>query len=108
MIIDKLLEQRAQIKKIYPKTILLFRIGDFYEAYAEDAEAMSEICYTVLTSRPTSNGRVWMTGVPHHAIDSYRKVLTEAGRYIGLVDQNIADQQFQPMFDAIEKKKNDR
>ena len=60
--------QYLQIKKQYPDTIVLFRLGDFYETFDEDAKVVAQACDIVLTSRPVGKGqRVPLAGVPYHA-----------------------------------------
>ena len=81
-------KQYLQIKKQYPDAIVLFRLGDFYETFDEDAKLVSQVCDIVLTSRPVSGKqRVPMAGVPHHAVDSYIAKLINAGYKVAIVDQ---------------------
>lgn len=77
-------EQFESIKKQYPDAMLLFRCGDFYEIYNEDAEAASEILHITLTKR--GNG-TQMCGFPHHALDSYLPRLVRAGKRVAICDQ---------------------
>jgi DNA mismatch repair protein MutS len=81
-------KQYLEIKKRYPDAIVLFRLGDFYETFDEDAKLVSQVCDIVLTSRPVSRKqRVPMAGVPHHAVDSYIAKLINAGHKVAIVDQ---------------------
>ncbi|MFO7880911.1 MAG: DNA mismatch repair protein MutS [Kosmotogaceae bacterium] len=78
-----MMEQYQNIKNKYEDALLLFRLGDFYEAFFEDAKLLSEATQIVLTSR---NGYP-MAGVPYHSIDQYLKKLIEAGYKIAICDQ---------------------
>lgn len=85
-------KQYLQIKRDYPNIILLFRLGDFYETFDEDARTISEVCDIVLTSRPVAKDeRVPLAGVPHHAVDSYIARLIAAGHKVAIVEQ-VGDQ----------------
>jgi len=80
--------QYLQIKKQYPDTIVLFRLGDFYETFDEDAKTVAKVCDIVLTSRPVGKGqRVPLAGVPYHAIDGYLAKLIKAGHKVAIVEQ---------------------
>jgi DNA mismatch repair protein MutS len=80
--------QYLEIKRRYPDAIVLFRLGDFYETFDEDAKVVSQICDIVLTSRPvTKKQRVPLAGVPHHAVDGYVAKLINAGYKVAIVDQ---------------------
>jgi len=84
--------QYLQIKKQYPDTIVLFRLGDFYETFDEDAKIVAKACDIVLTSRPVGKGqRVPLAGVPYHAVDGYLARLIKAGHKVAIVDQ-VGDQ----------------
>lgn len=83
-----LLTQYKEMKKKHPDAILLFRVGDFYETFGEDAVAASEILGITLTRR--ANGRaeyVELTGFPHHALDTYLPKLVRAGRRVAICEQ---------------------
>jgi DNA mismatch repair protein MutS len=81
-------KQYLEIKKRHPDAIVLFRLGDFYETFDEDAKLVSQVCDIVLTSRPvTKKQRVPMAGVPHHAVDSYIAKLINAGYKVAIADQ---------------------
>jgi DNA mismatch repair protein MutS len=80
--------QYLQIKSQYPDTIVLFRLGDFYEAFDDDAKTVAQVCDIVLTSRPVGNGqRAPLAGVPYHAVDGYIAKLVHAGHKVAIVDQ---------------------
>jgi len=80
--------QYLQIKKQYPNTIVLFRLGDFYETFDEDAKIVSRECDIVLTSRPVGKKqRVPLAGVPYHAVEGYTAKLIGKGYKVAIVDQ---------------------
>jgi len=80
--------QYLRIKKRFPDTIVLFRLGDFYETFDEDARLVSSVCDIVLTSRPVGKGqRVPLAGVPYHAVESYLARLIAAGHKVAIVEQ---------------------
>ena len=67
-----MLKQYFEIKAQYPEAILLYRVGDFYETYGEDALKASRVLGIVLTRKSAGNGQfIEMAGIPHHAIDNY-------------------------------------
>jgi len=83
-----LMKQYNSIKAKYPDALLLFRVGDFYETFGEDAIATSEILGIVLTRR--ANGAaafVELAGFPHHALDTYLPKLVRAGHRVAICDQ---------------------
>jgi DNA mismatch repair protein MutS len=80
--------QYLALKKQYPDVILLFRLGDFYETFDDDARVVSEVCDVVLTSRPVGvNQRVPLAGVPYHAVDGYIAKLINAGYKVAIAEQ---------------------
>lgn len=80
--------QYLSLKQQHPDAILLFRLGDFYEAFDEDAEVVARELDLVLTSRPIGKGqRVPMAGVPHHALESYLARLVEKGYRVAIAEQ---------------------
>ncbi len=80
--------QYLRIKGDYPHTILLFRLGDFYETFDSDAKIVSQVCDIVLTSRPVGKDeRVPLAGVPYHAVDGYIAKLIAAGHRVAIVEQ---------------------
>lgn len=78
-----MMRQYKEIKDKYSDSILLFRLGDFYEAFFEDAKKISEILRLTLTKR----ANVPMAGVPHHAIDNYLSRLVKAGVKVAICEQ---------------------
>ena len=83
-----LMKQYAEMKKKHPDAILLFRVGDFYETFSDDAIAASEILGITLTRR--GNGAatsVELAGFPHHALDAYLPKLVRAGRRVAICEQ---------------------
>ncbi|MDE0199895.1 MAG: DNA mismatch repair protein MutS [Caldilineaceae bacterium] len=80
--------QYLQLKSQHPDCILLFRLGDFYEAFDHDAEIVAEVCDVVLTSRPVGNNqRVPLAGVPYHSVEGYLAKLVEAGHKVAIAEQ---------------------
>jgi DNA mismatch repair protein MutS len=83
-----LMQQYKAFKAKYPGALLLFRVGDFYETFGEDAVRASRILDIVLTKR--SNGaaaEVALAGFPHHALDNYLPKLLRAGERVAICDQ---------------------
>ncbi len=81
-------QQYLSVKSQYPDCILLFRLGDFYETFDEDARVVARVCDIVLTSRPVGNDqRVPLAGVPYHAVDFYVAKLVEAGYRVAIAEQ---------------------
>jgi DNA mismatch repair protein MutS len=83
-----LMKQYNQIKAKYPGAILLFRVGDFYETFGEDAVKAAQILGIVLTKR--ANGaasHIELAGFPHHALDTYLPKLVRAGQRVAICDQ---------------------
>ncbi len=81
-------QQYLRIKKQYPDVIVMFRLGDFYEAFDEDAKIVSSVCNIVLTGREMGTGnRVPLAGVPYHAVESYVAKLVQAGHKFAIVEQ---------------------
>ena len=86
--VTPLMKQFNVIKKEHPKTLLLFRVGDFYETFGEDAIKTSKILEIVLTKR--ANGaasHIELAGFPHHALDTYLPKLVKAGLRVAVCDQ---------------------
>ena len=83
-----LMKQYFDIKAKHPDAILLFRVGDFYEMYGEDAVIGAEILGIVQTKKSNGPGQtVEMAGFPHHALDSYLPKLVRAGKRVAICDQ---------------------
>jgi len=86
--ITPLMKQYNDIKSKYPNTILLFRVGDFYETFGEDAILASKILGIVLTKRGAgSSSEVELAGFPHHSIENYLPKLVKAGNRVAVCDQ---------------------
>jgi DNA mismatch repair protein MutS len=82
------MRQYREAKEQHPDGILLFRLGDFYEVFFEDAEVAAPIMGVTLTSRPLGkSGRAPMCGVPHHAWQAYVGKLLRAGHKVVICDQ---------------------
>ncbi|MBI1305766.1 MAG: DNA mismatch repair protein MutS [Bacteroidetes bacterium] len=82
------MRQYQQIKLKYPGALILFRVGDFYETFSDDAIKASEILDIVLTKR--ANGKashIELAGFPHHALDTYLPKLVRAGLRVAICDQ---------------------
>ncbi|MFW9966914.1 MAG: DNA mismatch repair protein MutS [Candidatus Thorarchaeota archaeon] len=79
--------QYLELKKQYPECILLFRLGDFYEMFNEDAKVASSDLDIVLTSRGEGVGKWPMCGVPYHAVDGYVAKLLASGHTVAIADQ---------------------
>lgn len=83
-----LMKQYAEMKKKHPDAILLFRVGDFYETFSEDAIAASEILGITLTRRGNGAANsVELAGFPHHALDTYLPKLVRAGKRVAICEQ---------------------
>ncbi|TLX27549.1 DNA mismatch repair protein MutS [Chryseobacterium indologenes] len=82
-----LMTQYNTIKAKYPDALLLFRVGDFYETFGQDAVRTSQILGIVLTKRNNGEGSVELAGFPHHSIDSYLPKLVRAGMRVAICDQ---------------------
>ena len=80
-----MMKQFFDLKAKHPDAVLLFRCGDFYETYCEDAVTASRILGITLTRR--SNGGTEMAGFPHHALDTYLPKLVRAGKRVAICDQ---------------------
>lgn len=88
MSITPLMAQYAKIKESYPDTILLFRVGDFFETFEEDAKIASKVLGITLTKRANgAAGDVPLAGFPHHAIDSYLPKLVRSGYRVAVCEQ---------------------
>ena len=88
VILTPMMKQFFELKAKHPDAIMLFRCGDFYETYSEDAVTASEILGITLTKRANGQGKtVEMAGFPHHALDTYLPKLIRAGRRVAICDQ---------------------
>ncbi len=81
-------QQYLRIKKQFPDVIVMFRLGDFYESFDDDAKKVAEACNIVLTARDMGTGqRVPLAGVPYHAVETYLAKLISAGYKVAIVEQ---------------------
>ena len=82
------MKQYAEMKQKHPDAILLFRVGDFYETFSDDAIVASEILGITLTRRANGVAQyVELAGFPHHALDSYLPKLVRAGKRVAICEQ---------------------
>ena len=82
------MQQHKAIKQRYPDAVLLFRVGDFYETFGQDAIIASQVLGITLTKR--NNGAAYsleLAGFPHHALDTYLHKLVKAGYRVAICDQ---------------------
>ncbi|CCD29414.1 DNA mismatch repair protein MutS [Candidatus Glomeribacter gigasporarum BEG34] len=83
-----MMQQYLKIKSGYPEMLLLYRMGDFYELFYEDAEKAARLLDLTLTQRGASNGQpIRMAGVPHHALDAYLARLVKLGESVAICEQ---------------------
>jgi DNA mismatch repair protein MutS len=83
-----MMEQYFSVKEEYPDAVLLFRMGDFYETFYDDAVTASKVLGIALTSRSREGEkRIPLAGVPHHAVDTYVARLVRAGHKVAICDQ---------------------
>jgi DNA mismatch repair protein MutS len=83
-----LMKQYNEIKRKYPDACLLFRVGDFYETFGEDAIRASKILGITLTKRGAgSETETALAGFPHHSINTYLPKLVKAGLRVAICDQ---------------------
>ena len=88
VVLTPMMKQFFDLKAKHPDAIMLFRCGDFYETYSEDAVAASEILGITLTKRANGQAKsVEMAGFPHHALDTYLPKLIRAGKRVAICDQ---------------------
>lgn len=85
--VTPLMHQYNTIKKKYPDALLLFRVGDFYETFGEDAVKASKILGIILTHRNNGGDRTELAGFPHHSINTYLPKLVKAGQRVAICDQ---------------------
>jgi DNA mismatch repair protein MutS len=91
-------QQYLDTKRQYEDCILLFRLGDFYETFDDDAETVSRELDIVLTSRPVGGGvRVPLAGIPYHALDNYLVKLIQKGYHVAIAEQ-MGDQPTKGLF----------
>lgn len=81
-----ILQQYRNIKEKHPDAIILFRVGDFYVTYCEDAIDVAKILGITLTTRVSPNGKekIPLAGFPHHALDTYLPKIVRVGRRVAI------------------------
>ncbi|MDX1617931.1 MAG: DNA mismatch repair protein MutS, partial [Balneolaceae bacterium] len=82
-----LMRQYSEIKEQHPGTILLFRVGDFYETFDEDAELVSRELGITLTKRNNGSDQTPLAGFPYHALDTYLPKLVKRGHRVAICEQ---------------------
>lgn len=82
-----LMKQYNAIKAKHPQALLLFRVGDFYETFGEDAVETARILGIVLTSRRNGSSDIELAGFPHHSLENYLPKLVRAGKRVAICDQ---------------------
>jgi DNA mismatch repair protein MutS len=83
-----MMRQYQALKDEHPQAILLFRLGDFFEAFFDDAHVVARELQLTLTSRPVAKGRrIPMCGIPHHALPVYLRRLIDRGHRVAICDQ---------------------
>ena len=83
-----LIKQFFEVKAQHPEALLLYRVGDFYESYSDDAVTASKVLGLVLTKKSNGDkGPIAMAGFPHHAIENYLTKLVRAGYKVAICDQ---------------------
>lgn len=81
------MQQHSAIKSKYPDAILLFRVGDFYETFGQDAIIAAEVLGITLTRRNNGGTNEELAGFPHHSLDTYLHKLVRAGHRVAICDQ---------------------
>ena len=82
-----MMKQYRHFKAQHKDSVMLFRMGDFYEVFFEDAETCARVLNVVLTSRSKGPDAIPMAGFPHHAADSYIRKLIQAGHTVAICEQ---------------------
>ncbi len=82
-----MMEHFISVKDANPDSLLLYRMGDFYETFFEDAKILSEELSIVLTARASDDGKIPMAGIPYHALDSYLPKLINRGFKVAICEQ---------------------
>ena len=85
--VTPLMKQYNSIKAKYPDALLLFRVGDFYETFGEDAVKAAGILGIILTNRNNGSERTELAGFPHHSLNTYLPKLVKAGCRVAICDQ---------------------
>lgn len=82
---NKMVKQFNELKARHPDAVILFRVGDFYESYFDDAKKVADATGATLTKRSGEDG-YYLTGFPHHALDTYLPKLIRAGSRVAICD----------------------
>ncbi len=82
-----LMRQYNQIKEKYPETVLLYRLGDFFETFGDDAIITAKVCGITLTKRNNGGGDMPLAGFPHHQLDAYLPKLVRGGYRVAVCEQ---------------------
>ncbi len=85
--VTPLMQQYNTIKTKYPDALLLFRVGDFYETFGEDAVKAAKILGIILTHRNNGGDKTELAGFPHHSLNTYLPKLVKAGQRVAICDQ---------------------
>ena len=85
--VTPLMQQYNTIKAKYPDALLLFRVGDFYETFGEDAIRAANILQITLTHRNNGGEKTELAGFPHHSVNTYLPKLVKAGCRVAICDQ---------------------
>jgi DNA mismatch repair protein MutS len=86
--VTPLMQQYNRIKTKHPDTILLFRVGDFYETFGQDAIVASKVLDIILAKRGNgSASEIELAGFPHHSLDNYLPKLVRSGLKVAVCDQ---------------------
>lgn len=94
-----MLEQYRRLKAEHPGSILLFRMGDFYETFGDDALVASKVLGIALTTRDKKRDPIPLAGVPHHAVEGYLKKLVQEGYSVAIAEQMEASGQAKGLMD---------
>lgn len=81
------MKQYFNLKSKYPNAVLLFRVGDFYETFGEDAILASQVLGIILTARNNGGSKIELAGFPHHSMDLYLPRLIRAGYRVAICEQ---------------------
>ena len=82
-----LMDQYNKVKNEYPDSLILFRVGDFYETFGDDAIRASKILGIVLTNRSNGSSKVELAGFPFHSLDNYLPKLVKGGCRVAICEQ---------------------
>src|SRR5262245_59887455 len=82
-----MMRQYREVKRRYPEYLLLFRLGDFYELFFEDAHLASRLLQITFTSRQKGEGAIPMAGIPHHSAHGYIARLIRPGQKVAVCEQ---------------------